>query len=219
MERYIELWTTNKLIIDRAEKDVEIDFETFNAKANKLKEDLIIHEYNNHYLRQNLDTTFTDKELEDYYLEHKSNFVLKEKIIKGFFIKMRLTSPLLKEFKRTFKKNDSTSLVELKKMSQSQATNYLFVENTWTDLGSIISNLPQPVGSKDLSSLLKRKELTIQSDDDIYFVRVFDIRVEEEIAPMEMKLQTIKNIILNERKLSLIHTLKDTIYTNSKKRD
>lgn len=129
---------------------------------------------------------------------------------------MRDVSPLLPEVRKVFALKDTSALVKLKDMSQSQATNYLFSEDSWVSLNSILSNVSS-LQSYEKDQLLLRKQLVKQYKSDVYFIRINEIVKEQEIAPLEIKKETVKNIILNERKLSLIESLKDTIYSNAKK--
>lgn len=215
--RYIETWVTRQLIIDKAKEEAKIDFEAIDAKVDKLKDDLIIHEFNSKHVEQNLDTAISQEELKKYYNENKDNFILKEKIIKGYFIKLGNVSPLLDQMTKTFSKNDSTTVEELKKMSQSQATNYLFSEDTWITLNSILYSTPLIKSPQDVDYLLRNKQIIKQIENDFYFIRIEDLKNEQEIAPFETKEETITHIILNKRKNNLIDYLKDTTYSNAKK--
>jgi len=216
VERYIDSWITNKLLISTAKTDGEIDFDALDVKVNKLKEDLIIHEYNSNYIRNNLDTAISLRDVEKYYIENRKNFILKEKVIKGSFIKIRDVSPLVPDVRKAFASKDTSALVKLKEMSQSQATNYLFSEDNWISLKSILSNVSF-LNRNEIDKLLLRKELVKEYKNDIYFIRINEIKNEQDIAPLEIKMETVKSIILNERKLHLIESLKDTIYSNAKK--
>ena len=53
------------------------------------------------------------------------------------------------------------------------------------------------------------------SDDHIYFIKVFDFKITDEISPLEFIKEDIENIIINKRKLALKKELEEKIYNEA----
>lgn len=216
-KKLVNDWITDQLIIKLADSEESIDLEYIEEKVKKLQENLIIHEYCQNYLKKNLDTNLNKKELLDFYQKNSADFILKEKIVRGYFIKIDKTSPLLVSMRKEFESDKPSTTEELKKMSQSQAKDYYFTDHQWVEMSKFLIQSPEFQNDKERNNLLKDKERIIESKDYVYFVRLTDLVDEGATAPFEIKEEMIRNIVLNNRKQELIKKLRNTLYTNATK--
>ena len=73
---FIEKWVRNQLLLNKAEINLTDEEKNVEQQIENYRSSLLIYAYEQSYLRQNLDTVVTDKEIEDYYKENQSNFIL-----------------------------------------------------------------------------------------------------------------------------------------------
>ena len=65
----------------------------------------------------------------------------------------------------------------------------------------------------DKAQYLKRNSYVEVSDEDfVYFLRIFDYKLVGEVAPLEFISESVKDVIINKRKISLKRELEKKIY-------
>ena len=207
VQKYIDEWVVRQKTLEKARQDSAIDFKAINRKTSKLKEDLIIHQYHSNYITSNLDTSISKQELKSYYQDHIESFILKEKIIKGFFFKMNKNSPSISKAKRLFFRNDSLSFVKLFSIVEKEATNYDLDKDRWRNLNDYLTRIPFHQSEKEINKLLTNKKIIFDKEENLYFVKLYDLISEKNIAPFETRETTIRHILINKRKQEVIRNL------------
>ena len=64
---FVEKWVRNQLILSKAELNLTDEEKDVEQQIDNYRTSLLIYAYEQSYLRQNLDTVVTDKEVEKYY--------------------------------------------------------------------------------------------------------------------------------------------------------
>ena len=208
----IDDWVKGQLIISSAKNDSSINLSSIDKKVERLKQDLIIHAYNSNLIKSHLDTSISNDLLMNYYNDKKNSFILKEKFIKGYFITVSNSSPLLSKFKNLFYKSDTVSIKQLQDLSQAQATNYYFSLKNWEKLNSLLVQTPFFKDKKNVDALIKNKQLIKRINDDTFFFKITELISEGETSPFEIKKETIRNILLNERKQKVVKEHSEKLY-------
>ncbi len=211
---YIEKWIRNQLLLNKAEinltdaeKDVELQIESYRSS-------LLIYAYQQSYLRQNLDTVVTDKELDEYYNQNKSNFILSESLFKGLFIKVPASAPEIYKLRQWYRSDDPESIKNLEAYCFKQAAVYDDFEENWVKINEVLRLLPEN-GSSFEPVLLSRKYLETRDKDYLYFLSVKEIAPEGTVSPFDLVIDDIHYIILNKRKILLINQLELNIYADA----
>jgi hypothetical protein len=211
---YIEKWIRNQLVLNKAEmnltdaeKDVELQIESYRSS-------LLIYAYQQSYLRQNLDTVVTDKELDDYYNQNKSNFILSESLFKGLFIKVPAAAPEIYKLRQWYRSDDPESIKNLEAYCFQQAAVYDDFEEHWVKINEVLRMLPENGGSFE-PALLSRKYLETRDKDYLYFLSAKEIAPEGTVSPFDLVNDDIHYIILNKRKILLINQLEMNIYADA----
>lgn len=207
VQSYVTKWISRQQSLEKAQLDSSIDFNRINRKLERLKEDLIIHEYHSNYVDKHLDKNISEQEIKAYYEKNKNVFTLKEPIIKGLFVKITNRSKNLYKIERYGGKTDSTNQARLKKIVEAEATNYDLDINSWKKLSDYLIRTPFYHSDNEIMKLKRNKTLRKEKDGFVYFIKIFDYLEAKEIAPLETRESTIKHIILNDRKQDLIKRL------------
>ncbi|WP_299062275.1 hypothetical protein [uncultured Polaribacter sp.] len=216
VKSYIQNWAIKMLLLEKSKNNSSL--ETVNQiddLVKDYKESLLINNYKEELIKQQLDTVISDEELETYYLNNKDNFRLNEELVK---IKYLHIDPAIKDKDKMlslFKSDNINDLEELEKEELSFKF-HQFNDSSWVQLDKVLLKLPF---SKE--KLLKKTEF-IQKQDSIglYLVAIKDVLLRSSIAPLSYVTPTIEQMILHKRKIELIRDIekiivKDAIQKNN----
>ncbi|MFI2743988.1 peptidyl-prolyl cis-trans isomerase [Zhouia sp. PK063] len=204
---YINSWAIKRMLIDKAEVNLsEIKQHEFNKLVEEYKIDLYSNAYREALVNKSLDTTITEAELRSYYNDNKDNFKLNEDLLKLRYIGLPPNFSDAGKIKKAFEKFDEDD----KKMLKSRALqfkSYSLNDSTWVKTKQVIEHIPPLNGENKDEYLKKSKMFELNDSLGIYLVFVKDIRQREEIAPLMYVKPTVRQIILNKRKLEFIRNL------------
>lgn len=208
---YITRWATQQLIIDRARLNLtEEQQKEFNDLVENYRNELYTNAYTEALARKNMDTSFSETELETYYEENKENFKLREDLVKLRYINLNKNLNNIKQIKTWFERFNEEDRQELDKIAL-QFKNYSFNDSVWVKTKSVFEKI-KPLSIEDRSDLLKTSNfLQLEDSLSVYLIYVNDVLEKNEQAPMEYARTSIKQILLNKRKLDLTKELEKEI--------
>jgi len=211
VSNYINRWATQQLLIDRAKLNLPEDQQIeFNALVSNYKNELYTNAYIEAVVSRDLDTSLNQLEIEEYYEQNKENFILNEDLVKLRYINLAKNSNNLDEIKdrfRSFSEEDQQELMEI----ALQFKNYSLNDSVWVKTKSVYNKIG-PLSVEDRPSLLKRSNfMELQDSLNVYLVYVNDVLSRNEQAPLEYASATIREILLNKRKQTLIKELEKDI--------
>ncbi|MFY0604665.1 MAG: hypothetical protein JXQ93_12035 [Flavobacteriaceae bacterium] len=207
LKSLITSWATQQLLIKKAEENSTLE----NAKEiNKLVSDyrksLLINNYKEGLIKQQLDTVVSDEEITNYYKSNSLNFRLNEELVKVKYLHFGNDVFDKKDIINLFKSSDPDDLEELYQQ-QLSFKSYQLNDSTWVPLENVL--LKMPFSKEKL--LKKTKYLQKEDSLGLYLVAVKDILLRNEIAPKNYIIPTIKQMILHKRKLELIREIEKII--------
>ena len=211
IQNVIYNWATEQLLQDGArinlELEQQIEFETL---VQQYKSDLYTSAYLEALVKQNLDTIITNRELEEVYNQNKELFVLKEDLIKLRYINHDKNLPNSNDIKRRFRRYNAEDLAILDTISL-QFNSFFLNDSVWIKSSQVVSKI-KPL-QRGFNKVLLKKINFIQLKDSLglYLMEVKDLLEIGSQAPMAYALPTLKQIILNKRKLKLVNQLKSEI--------
>lgn len=209
---YIRKWIKQELLLLKAEENLSEAEKDVSNQLEEYRKSLILYRYKNALMKQRMDTTVTEEEIEDYYSANPEKFMLNKNIVKAIFIKMpnEFADPdLLKEMCR----NTSTEgIIELRDYCVQYAKVFDILTERWVDFQLVAKNIPQTIDNPE--QFLKENQLIERTDSDYYYlVSIQDYKLKNEKAPLEYVADNIKNLILNRRKIDFLKQLENNIYT------
>lgn len=211
IQNVINNWATEQLLQDGARINLEAKQQSeFEILVQQYKSDLYISAYLEALVKQNLDTTITNQELEEVYNQNKELFVLKEDLIKLRYINHDKNLPNSNEIKRRFRRYNAEDRTVLDTISL-QFNSFFLNDSVWIKSSQVISKI-KPL-KKGFNKVLLKKINFIQLKDSLglYLMEVKDLLEIGSQAPMAYALPTLKQIIINKRKLKLVNQLKSEI--------
>ncbi|MBX2967741.1 MAG: peptidyl-prolyl cis-trans isomerase [Cyclobacteriaceae bacterium] len=215
MEAYINSWIRKQLLLQEAARKIDINEAEVERKILDYRYSLIAYEYQAFYIKQNMDTAITAGEIEQYYKDNLDNFILKQNIVRATFIKVPKTAPRTNKIKDLIFSTKDKDKDELKSYCLSFSTAYHLVDSTWMVFDELVKTSPL-VEIPNKIQFLKANPYYETSDDAyLYFLRVKEYRISDNISPLEFVRDDIRTIILNKRKVALAKRLEDEIFNTA----
>jgi hypothetical protein len=215
VQNVINDWATNQLLIDGAIQNLndETQFE-FEQLVQQYKIDLYSSAYLEALVGNNLDSLVSYEELQDVYQLNKELFTLKEDLLKLRYININTSLSNLNEVKKMFKRFNSDDRSELDSIS-IQFNSFYFRDTIWIKKEDVISKIkPLELGFNKV--LLKKSNfIEIKDSLGLYLIKINEVLQRGKPAPVEYVSPTIKQIVINNRKLNLIRKLKTDIVNDA----
>jgi hypothetical protein len=207
VKSYIQDWAINKLLLKKATNNSSQEaVNQIDALVKDYKESLLINNYKEQLVKQQLDTLISEEELEVFYMQNKENFKLNEELVKIKYLHVDNHINDKKEILSLFKSDDINDLEVLEKQELSFKF-YQFNDSIWTQLDNILLKLP--FSKKKL--LKKTKFLQKQDSLGLYLVAIKEVLPRNSIAPLSYITGTIRQMILHKRKIELIREIEKII--------
>lgn len=207
VNNFIQNWAIKQLLINKAKENSSLEAENqINNLVKDYKESLLINNYKEQLIKQQLDTVINDDEIEKFYISNKENFKLNEELVKIKYLHFDANLNNKEELIELFKSEDIEDLEALEKKELSFKF-HQFNDSIWMQLDNILLKLPF---SKE--KLLKKTKF-IQKQDSLglYLAAVKDVLNRNSIAPISYIKSTIKQMILHKRKIELIRDIEKII--------
>jgi hypothetical protein len=215
---YINSWIRKQLVINEAMKNIDINEAEVERKVLDYRYSLIGYEYQNYYIKQNLNDSISDKEIQDYYKEGVDNFILKQNIIQGTFIKVPKEAPRTKRIKELMYSNKEKDVAELKSYCLSFSAAYHLSDSSWIEFDKLAVNSPLSEIPNKIQFLRSYNYYETSDAEFLYFLKIDAYKISDNVSPLEFVKHDIKNIILNKRKVELARKLEEDVYENAAKR-
>jgi len=215
VQNIINNWATTQLLIDGAVLNLKKDTQTeFEQLVQQYKSDLYTSAYVEALVNKNLDALISDQELDDVYNNNTQLFVLKEDLLKMRYVNVNSKLSNLDEVKKRFKRFNAEDKFVLDSIA-IQFNSFYLKDSIWIKSEQVISKIkPLQLG---FNKVLLKKPNFIQLKDSLglYLMQVNEVLKRGSQAPKQYVLPTLKQIVINKRKLKLIKQLKSDIVNDA----
>lgn len=208
---YINNWALKKLLFLKAEENINKEKqEEFEHLVSQYRTDLYTQFYLD-LLSQQIDTTISGKERQDFYEANKEVFRLSEDLVQLRYIQLSSTeiSPKLLAAFRTYSSKDRHYIDSLAPHFTSSFLN----DSVWVRASEVEEKLPllrDKLKKSYLHQLIEERD-----SSSVYLVKINNFLEASDYAPMEYAYPTLKQIILNKRKSKYINTLEKEIINSA----
>lgn len=211
VQNYVNSWATKSLLMTNAQKNLDADkVQEFEVLVADYKTDLYTKTYLETLVLRSLDTVIDNEQLEKYYQANNENFKLNEEVLKLRFISVPKNNDKIKSLKEKLKRFNEEDFQYLDSLSY-QYTNYMFNDSVWVKASDVEKKIA-PITPENLSDFLKKSQFYQLEDSlGVYLVQINDYKKRNDAAPLSFIKPTIRQIILNQRKLQFIKKLKKDI--------
>jgi hypothetical protein len=215
VEAFVDSWIRKQLLIQEASKKIDINEAEVERKILDYRYSIIAYEYQTYYIKQNLDTVIADQEIEGYYKTNIDNFILKQNIVRATFIKVPKNAPRIKKIKDLIFSNREKDQDELKTYCLSFSAAYHISDSTWMVFDELVRNSPLVEIPNKIQFLRANPYYETSDDSYLYYLKVEEYRISDNVSPLEFVKDDIRNIILNKRKVELAKRLEDNVYSEA----
>ncbi len=211
VKSFIDRWATQKLLFEASERNID------DSKINEFKElieqykiDLYTKNYIEDLVIRQIDTVVTEEEIKSYYNNNKQFFTNSSELVKMRYINLVKENPKFVNIKSKFTSFTKKDRLEL----EQQAINfksYAFNDSIWVDINQVYEKLP--FVNLDNKEKFISSGINFQYPDSttIWLVKVNNVLPKDSPTPLEFLRPTIKQIIVNNRKLELVNTIEKKI--------
>ena len=213
VKSFINNWAIKQILLQKAENNNSLEeINEIELLVKDYRESLLINNYKEILIKQQLDTLVKNEEIVDFYFKNKENFKLNEELVKIKYLhfdkKLINKNELIKLF-------SSRKIEDLEKLEKQQLSfkQFQFNDSVWTQLDKVLLKLPF---SKD--NMLKKSKLLEKQDSlGLYLVAIKDVLIRNDTAPLSYIRSTIKQMILHKRKIELIKDIEKILVKDATK--
>ena len=152
-----------------------------------------------------------------YYDANKHNFELRDFILRVIYLKLEKNSPTLEQVQEWFDAMTPEDKSHLEEYAQTYAVSYHMDEGKWLYLDQVAKEVPIDTDNKQ-QYLQQDARFELEDENYLYLLNVLDFQMKDSISPVSLEEANIRNIILNQRKLSLINEMKNDIFENARRK-
>ena len=219
VSNFINRWATQRLLIDRAKVNLPDEKQQeFEKLVQNYRNELFSKAYTDAIVAQELDTAVSREMAELYYLENGENFKLNEDLVKLRYVNLTKDNSAFDEIKTRFRRFNEEDKEELLAIA-IQFNTYSFNDSVWVKTRQVYQRIGPLTPGTNEGLLKKDNFLQLEDSLGVYLVFVEDVKLRGEQAPLEYSLPTVKQILLNKRKLELIKKLEKDITQDAVKND
>jgi hypothetical protein len=219
VEAYIDSWVRKQLLIQEASKKININEAEVERKILDYRYSLIAYEYQSQYVKQHLDTVIAPAEIEAYYKANIDNFILKQNIVRATYIKVPKNAPQTKKIKDLIFSKSEKDKRDLKSYCLSFSVAYQLSDSSWMVFDELVRNSPLIEIPNKVQFLKSNPYYEVEDDHYLYYLKVDEYRISDNVSPLEFVRDEISNIILNKRKVELAKKLEDEVYNNAQAKE
>ncbi|MCM4165865.1 MULTISPECIES: peptidyl-prolyl cis-trans isomerase [unclassified Arenibacter] len=207
VNNYINNWAYRQLLLSKSKINLpEEKLEYFEQLVSNYRTDLYTGAYKEALVLKSHDTAITRTQLTEFYEREKENFKLKERIVQLRFVELPvqyldkdIIAKKLKDFKEADKRYLDSISVQFRKVN--------FNDSIWVSVFRVMEEIaPLTVENQD-RYLKKSQFFELQDSLGVYLAKVNNILEINDIAPLTYVEPTIKQLLLNRRKLDYMKKL------------
>ena len=211
VKSFIDRWATQKLLFEAAQRNIGKDkVSEFNALIDQYKVDLYTKDYIESLVIRQIDTVVTEVQIEAYYAKNKQYFKNSSELVKLRYINLVKENPKFAKIKSkfsSFTKNDRKELEQL----AVQFKSYAFNDSIWVDINQVYEKIPFINIENKQKYISSGINFQYPDSTTVWLVKVNKVLPKDSPTPLEFLKPTIKQIIINNRKLELVNTLEKEI--------
>lgn len=211
VKSFIDRWATQKLLFEAAERNISNDkVAEFNTLIEQYKTDLYTKDYIESLVIRQIDTVVTDAQIEEYYAKNKQYFKNSSELVKLRYINLVKENPKFAKIKSKFSSFTKKDRNELEQLAV-QFKSYAFNDSIWVDINQVYEKIPFINLENKQKYISSGINFQYPDSTTVWLVKVNKVLPKDSPTPLEFLKPTIKQIIINNRKLELIKTIEKEI--------
>lgn len=212
---FINNWAKRKLLFEKAliNLDESEQNELFDL-IDTYKNEIFSYAYQEKIVKSTMDTIINERSIVDYYDLNKSNFKLNQEIIKARYLILNNKNYNLKEVTNRFRSYKPKDLIFLDSISL-QFNAFYFNDSTWINKDIFFSKFPK-INDRLKQNITNNKLFyKFQDSLELYLIKIIEYKNKNDIAPFDFIKPTLKQVLINKKKLEFISKFEKEIIENA----
>ena len=211
-KNYIKKWASNEVFYQQALNYLSDEELNVDRELEAYKKELIAYKFQTKLVNEKLDTTVTAEQIEKFYNNNNSIFLLKNNIVKVLYVKTPTNIPNFEKLKSLCYSSDNAKDAEqLKSLCVQYANNFYMNDNTWLLFEDLKKEITQLKEIPEYN-LQRGKTFEFIDNNSFYFLKIIDIKSKNTLSPINFEKPNIKNMLINQRKQQLIYNIKKDFF-------
>jgi hypothetical protein len=213
VKTFLKSWKRDISFLESAQKILQSSELDFEKQIEDYKHSLIRHRYEEWIVSKYLDTLVTKEEIQSYYAQNKSSFLLLDYMVQPHFVSMDVDADkkLKREVKKLFKSKKEKDWMKLDKICYDLNADYELFDSTWYKWDDFSSSFDLKI-QRTSSWLRYNNFIEFEDSMNYHLIKIQDYKLKNELSPLEFETEKVGKIILLKRKLKLIKEKKEQIY-------
>jgi hypothetical protein len=208
---YIKKWVQRELLLLKAEGNLKDELKDVSKEVEEYRNSLLIYRYKNELVKEKMDTTVKDSDIQKYFNEHRESFILNRNIVKAIYIKIPVQVSNPDNIKDLCLSENKEKQAKLNEYCMSYAKAYDRFNDQWVSADMVLNNTPAVI--TDQKQFLERNRYVESTDMNYYYiVCIRDYRLSGQVSPIEYVQNDIRNLILSKQKIEFLKQIEKDIY-------
>ena len=204
VKNHINNWAKRKILFNKALVNLgDKKQESLKQLIESYKNELFSYSYQEKIVKSSIDTFISENSIKDYYNKNKLNFKLNQEIVNARYLKINSENYNLKDVINRFRRFKKSDKIFLDSISL-QFSSYYFNDSLWINKEVFFNKLPE-INDRLKQNIVKNKLFyRIQDSLELYLINIKDYKLKNDIAPFDFIKSTLKQVLLNKKKLEFI---------------
>jgi hypothetical protein len=211
VKSFIDRWATQKLLFEAAELNLNSEkVDELNQLIKQYKVDLFTNAYLEELIIRKIDTVVSNDEINQYYEANKQFFKNPNELVKLRYINLVKENPKFEKIRAKFNSFTPKDKKELAEMA-IQFKSYAFNDSIWVDVNQVYQKLPFINADNKEKYISNGMSYQYPDSTTVWLVKVKQVLPKDNPTPLQFLRPTIKQVIINKRKVELIKTIENEI--------
>jgi hypothetical protein len=203
LKSFIDKWLENQVMVAIAEEKLSDEEKNKEKLIEDYRNSLLIYEYQQKLMRENLDTAVTESEIAAFYEDNSETFLLRKNIVKIKYVKILKQKADLNKLKKLMQTASPENDKVLMTLAESNAENF-YLDSNWLYLDDITKEIPLDENYNQQRFLANNKFIQIEENNMLYLLYIIDFRIKNATSPLAFERDKIKDILLYKRQLNFL---------------
>ena len=203
----INEWAEELLYLKKAEINLSSrEKKGLEELVSTYRNDLYVKTYKDKAIQSQLDSIVEKEEIESYFEQNKLNFKTNKDLLRGRYVRVRNENYNLRSIRKSIRRFNEDDKVFLDSIAL-QFTTYSLNDSIWVQASQFFNRLPS-ISERRYKNFLKNDTFfELQDSLEVYLVVVEEVVLRNDLAPLDYVAPTLKQILINKRKLEVMRQL------------